>query len=103
MEEHPAQQHVAGFWPFTRQVKSAWRYQQRHSRESGNPCEQKTLVLHMFTMDSRLRGNGAAAELQALVSAPTAGFRISHTLCTFWCRSGFAFKRQAPTGERTGF
>jgi hypothetical protein len=37
----------------------------RHSRESGNPCLEKTLSSHMFAMGLRLRGDGAAGWFEA--------------------------------------
>ena len=63
MEELPAKQHLAGFWPFQCQVKEPLtRVGDRHSRASGNPCQQKMQVPYMFTMGSRFRGNDAAAD-----------------------------------------
>ena len=40
---------------------SAERFPQRHSRECGNPCQQKMPAVQVFTMGSRLRGNDATA------------------------------------------
>jgi hypothetical protein len=36
----------------------------RHSRESGNPCLEKTLSLHLFAMGLRLRGDDAAGRFE---------------------------------------
>jgi hypothetical protein len=48
----------------------------RHFRAGGNPCQQKVPSLYVVSMGSRLRGNDAAANPQALGPAATAVSRV---------------------------
>jgi hypothetical protein len=55
------------------------RIPDRRSRESGNPWQQKTPVLHVFAMGPRLREDDAAEMLAGVGQTSTAGSRLKKT------------------------